>query len=106
MQSPETAAQRDFYLNQAYRTVNDEPNMLASLNDALARAPQSSWTERTLFWTGNDYWVELARDKASGFYQQVIDRFASSPAANGDAVNSRWRIEIGRASCRERQASS
>lgn len=92
MQSPETAAQRDFYLNQAYRTVNDEPNMLASLNDALARAPQSSWTERTLFWTGNDYWVELARDKASGFYQQVIDRFASSPAANGDIINSRWRI--------------
>ena len=92
MQSVEEAAQRDFYLNQAYRTVNDEPNMLASLNDALARAPKSQWTERTLFWTGNDYWVELARDKASSFYQQVIDRFGSSSAANGDIVNSRWRI--------------
>ena len=92
MQSTDNAAQRDFYLNQAYRTVNDESNMLASLNDALARAPRSSWTERTLFWTGNDYWVELARDKASGLYQQVIDRFGSSASANGDVINSRWRI--------------
>ncbi|HEV2298933.1 MAG TPA: transglycosylase SLT domain-containing protein [Candidatus Acidoferrales bacterium] len=92
MQSAETAAQRDFYLNQAYRTVNDETDMLASLSDALSVAPKSQWTERTLFWTGNDYWVELARDKASSFYQQVIDRFGSSASANGDVVNSRWRI--------------
>ncbi|HKW88574.1 MAG TPA: transglycosylase SLT domain-containing protein [Candidatus Acidoferrales bacterium] len=92
MESTEMAAQRDFYLNQGYRTVNDEPDMLASLNDALSLAPKSQWTERTLFWTGNDYWVELARDKASSFYQQVIDRFGSSASANSDVINSRWRI--------------
>lgn len=92
MQSADNAAQRDFYLNQAYRTVNDDSDMLASLNDALSRAPASPWTERTLFWTGNDYWVELDRDKASSFYQQVIARFGSSSAANGDIINSRWRI--------------
>ncbi|HEV2490103.1 MAG TPA: transglycosylase SLT domain-containing protein [Candidatus Acidoferrales bacterium] len=92
MQSTEAAAQRDYYLNQAYRTANDETDMLASLNDSLSRAPQSQWTERTLFWTGNDYWVELAREKASSFYQQVIDRFGSSAFANADVINSRWRI--------------
>jgi soluble lytic murein transglycosylase len=92
LQSPEAAAQRDYYLNQAYRTVNDETDMLASLHDSLSRAPQSQWTERTLFWTGNDYWVQLARDKASSFYQQVIDRFGSSAFAIADVTNSRWRI--------------
>jgi soluble lytic murein transglycosylase len=90
--SPESAAQRDYYLNQAYRTVNDEPDMLASLNDALSRAPQSQWTERTLFWTGNNYWVELERDKASSYYEQIVAQFAKSPFAAADVVNAEWRI--------------
>jgi soluble lytic murein transglycosylase len=90
--SPEIVAQSDYYLNQAYRTVNDESDMLASLNDSLSRAPQSQWTERTLFWTGNDYWVELDRDKASSYYQQVVARFGTSSFATADVINSRWRI--------------
>lgn len=81
-------AERLYYLSQAYRSTNDEGNMLATLAQVQSRAPASPWTERTLFAVGNYYWVKLDRDKAVAEYQQVADKFPASD----DAINAQWRV--------------
>ena len=88
LQTPEVDAERLYYLSQAYRSATDETNMLATVAQAVARAPQSAWTERTLFATGNYYWVKLDRDDAAKYYQQVVDRFPQS----ADAMDAQWRV--------------
>ncbi len=88
LQTPEVDAERLYYLSQAYRSVPDETNMLATVSQAIARVPQSDWTERTLFATGNYYWVNLDRDAAAKYYQQVVDRFPQS----ADAIDAQWRV--------------
>lgn len=88
LQTPEVDAERLYYLSQAYRSIPDEANMLATVSQAIARAPQSAWTERTLFATGNYYWVKLDRDNAAKYYQQVVDRFPQS----ADAIDAQWRV--------------
>ncbi|MHB8410920.1 MAG: lytic transglycosylase domain-containing protein [Candidatus Acidiferrales bacterium] len=88
LQTPEVDAERLYYLSQAYRSATDETNMLATEAQAVARAPQSDWTERTLFATGNYYWVKLDRDDAAKYYQQVVERFPQS----ADAIDAQWRV--------------
>src|SRR5487761_842824 len=88
LQTPEVDAERLYYLSQAYRSATDETNMLATEAQAVARAPQSDWTERTLFATGNYYWVKLDRDNAAKYYQQVVDHFPQS----ADAMDAQWRV--------------
>jgi soluble lytic murein transglycosylase len=87
-QEPDVDAERLYYLSQAYRSADDETNMLATLAQVQSRAPASPWTERTLFATGNYYWVKLDRDKAAAEYQQVADKFPASD----DAINAQWRV--------------
>ena len=88
LQTPDVDAERLYYLSQAYRSIPDETNMLATVSQATVRAPQSAWTERTLFATGNYYWVKLDRDNAAKYYQQVVDRFPQS----ADAIDAQWRV--------------
>lgn len=87
-QALDVDAERLYYLSQAYRSANDETNMLATLAQVQSRAPASPWTERTLFAVGNYYWVKLDRDKAAVEYQQVADKFPTSD----DAINAQWRV--------------
>jgi len=88
LQTPQVDAERLYYLSQAYRSATDETNMLATVSQAIARVPQSDWTERTLFATGNYYWVKLDRDAAAKYYQQVVDDFPQS----ADAIDAQWRV--------------
>ena len=88
VQAPDVEAERLYDLSQAYRSASDEPHMLAALAQVQSGAPQSPWTERTLFAVGNYYWVKLDRDKAAMEYQQVVDRFPASD----DAINAQWRV--------------
>ena len=87
-QEPDVEAERLYDLSQAYRSANDETNMLAALALVQSRAPASPWTERTLFAVGNYYWVKLDRDKAAAQYEQVADKFPGSD----DALNAQWRV--------------
>ncbi len=59
-----------------------------AVESAATRAPQSRWAEQALFLAGNYYWVQLDRDRASGYYKRVADNFPTSP----DAVPSQWRV--------------
>ena len=101
-QALDVDAERLYYLSQAYRSANDEADMLATLAQVQSHAPASPWTERTLFATGNYYWVKLDRDKAAAEYQQVADKFPGSD----DAINAQWRVAWTAYMDRSDQASS
>ncbi|MGC1107606.1 MAG: transglycosylase SLT domain-containing protein [Candidatus Acidiferrales bacterium] len=87
-QAQDVDAERLYDLSQAYRSANNETNMLGALAQVQARAPASLWAERTLFAVGNYYWVKLDRDRAAAEYQQVVDKFPTSD----DAINAQWRV--------------
>jgi soluble lytic murein transglycosylase len=88
LDDPEADAERLYSLSQAYRSRQQEPDMLAAIEEAVKRAPQSHWAEEALFAAGNYYWVELDRPRAASYYQRVADNFSSSP----DVVAAQWRV--------------
>ena len=85
---PDVDAERFSTLAQYYRNVSPESQMPQAVESAATRAPQSRWAEQALFLAGNYYWVQLDRDRASGYYKRVADGFSTSP----DAVPSQWRV--------------
>ncbi len=85
---PEVDAERLYTLADRYRALAQEPEMVAAVENAVARAPQSRWAASALFLAGNFYWVKLDRDSASGFYKHLADQFPNSP----DAANAQWRV--------------
>jgi soluble lytic murein transglycosylase len=85
---PEADAERLYSLSQTYRSRQQEPDMLATIEEAVRQAPQSHWAEQGLFAAGNYYWVELDRSRAGSYYQRVADNFPASP----DAVAAQWRL--------------
>jgi soluble lytic murein transglycosylase len=85
---PDVDAERFFTLAQYFRNVSPDSQMPQAVDSAVARAPLSRWAEQSLFLAGNYYWVQLDRDRASGYYKRVADNFSTSP----DAVPSQWRV--------------
>ena len=61
--------------------------MVAAVEASVARAPSSHWAESSLFLAGNYYWVQLDRDRATGYYQRLEEQF---PVA-ADAGAAQWR---------------
>ena len=88
LQTPDVDAERFYDLSQAYRSANDETGMLAALTQLQAHAPDSPWTRRALFGVGNYYWVNLERDNAAKYYQQIVTSFPQS----ADAIDAQWRV--------------
>ena len=88
IEDPELDAERLLALAQAYRSRQQEPEMLAAVDQAVQRAPQSRWAEQALFTAGNYYWVQLDREKAAGYYQRVVDNYPTAP----DADAAQWRV--------------
>ncbi|HWZ54384.1 MAG TPA: transglycosylase SLT domain-containing protein [Candidatus Acidoferrales bacterium] len=85
---PDVDAERFFALAQYYRSISPDSSMPAAVESAATRAPQSRWAEQALFLAGNYFWVQLDRDRASGYYKRVSDNFSASP----DSVPSQWRV--------------
>lgn len=85
---PDLDAERDYTLADYYRGAQNEPQLVAAVEAAAARAPSSYWTERSLFLAGNFYWVNLQRDQASSYYERLAAQFPSSPNADAAA----WRV--------------
>ena len=85
---PDVDAERLLALAQWYRKQDQEPDMAAAVEAAVARAPYSRWAEEALFLAGNYYWVQLARERSSVFYKRLVENFPTSP----DAAPSQWRM--------------
>ncbi len=75
LQDPELDAERLYALSQEERDRKREEKMLAAIDLAIARAPQSRWAEESLFAAGNYYWVLLDRQRAASYYQRVVAQF-------------------------------
>ncbi|MGB8654522.1 MAG: transglycosylase SLT domain-containing protein [Candidatus Acidiferrales bacterium] len=86
--NPDVEAERSYTLTQWYREQQQEQPMVAAAEATASHAPSSAWTEAALFATGNYFWVQLDRDRASAYYRRVADGFSSSP----DATPAQWRV--------------
>jgi soluble lytic murein transglycosylase len=86
--NPDVDAERIYALSQQYRSQKDEAKMLEAVEQVVSRYPQSSWSEESLFATGNYYWVNVDRDHAADYYRRAVQAF---PAGKYSMVAS-WRV--------------
>ncbi len=87
---PDVDAERYYNLAQHYRNQQKESDMLAAIESAAARDPQSQWTESALFLAGNYFWVKLDRDKAASYYKRLAQGFPASSDANAADWRAAW----------------
>ena len=85
---PDVDAERYYTIANYYRDRPSEAEMIAAVESAVARAPDSRWSESALFLAGNYYWVQLDRDRAASFYKRLSDNFPSA----ADALPAQWRF--------------
>jgi soluble lytic murein transglycosylase len=85
---PDVDAERFYTIANYYRDRPSESQMIAAVESAVARAPDSRWSESALFLAGNYYWVQLDRDRAASYYQRL---YANFPTA-ADALPAQWRL--------------
>jgi len=81
-------AERLYSLANYYRLPPQEIPMVAAVEAAAARAPQSHWAEAALFLAGNYFWVQLDRDRAAAYYKSVEENFPTIT----DATPAHWRV--------------
>jgi soluble lytic murein transglycosylase len=85
---PDVDAERYNTIANYYRDRPSESQMVAAVESAVARAPDSRWAESALFLAGNYYWVQLDRDRAAAYYKRLSDNFPTA----ADALPAQWRL--------------
>jgi soluble lytic murein transglycosylase len=85
---PDVDAERLYTIANYYRDRPSESQMIAAVESAVARAPDSRWSESALFLAGNYYWVQLDRDRAASYYKRLSDNFPTA----ADALPAQWRV--------------
>jgi soluble lytic murein transglycosylase len=88
LSDPDADAERFAALADYYRGKQQESEMVAAVEAAAMRAPSSRGAESALFLAGNYYWVQLDRERASGYYRRVEENFPTAP----DAAAAQWRV--------------
>jgi soluble lytic murein transglycosylase len=85
---PEVDAERLYAVSQFQRTAKNESAMLAAIEAIAQKYPNSRWDDDALMAAGNYYWVNLDRNKATQYYQRVLDTYPNSK----NDFNAEWRI--------------
>ena len=85
---PDVDAERYYSIASYYRDRPSESQMIAAVESAVGRAPDSRWSESALFLAGNYYWVQLDRDRAASYYKRLSDNFPTA----ADALPAHWRL--------------
>jgi soluble lytic murein transglycosylase len=85
---PETDAERLFALSQAYRSLKNDAEMLAAIEDVAKIYPQSRWAEEALFAGGNYFWINLDRARAAEYYRRSMETLSSGK----NNLVAHWRI--------------
>ncbi len=84
----EAAAQRLYYLTEAYRKAGDDTSMLSCIQELAERHSQSPWRLKALITAGNRFLLTQDKARYVPLYQAVADSFPGDPAA----ALSHWRV--------------
>ena len=77
-------------LAEYYRGQQQEPQMVAAVEAVDYRARhRATGRNRRYFSAGNYYWVQLDRDRASGYYKRLEENF---PTSTNATAASQWRV--------------
>jgi len=93
---PEVDAERLYLLSQAYRSQQQESEMLAAIEKAVERSPHSRWAEEAVFAAGNYFWVNLDRNRAASYYRRVLEQFPAGKYALATHWRLAWVAYLGR----------
>jgi soluble lytic murein transglycosylase len=85
---PNVDAERLYVLSQFQRSDKKDSQMLASLDALEQKYPKTRWAEEGLMAEANYYWVQLDRNKAAQYYQELLDKY---PGGQND-YNAQWRV--------------
>jgi soluble lytic murein transglycosylase len=88
LNDPDLDSERLHLLSQEYRSANLESRMLAAIELAAEKYPQSLSAADALFAAGNYFWTKLDRQRASEYYRRVIRAAPASPSA----AIAQWRV--------------
>ena len=66
---PDVDAERSYALADYYRVAPGRAEMVAAVENAVARAPSSRWAASALFLAGNFYWVQARPRSGFGLLQ-------------------------------------
>jgi soluble lytic murein transglycosylase len=86
--SAEGAAERLYYLTEAYRHLNDDTAMLEAVRELGEKFPQSPWRLKALITAGNRYL--LTQDRAQ--YVPLYQAAANSFPGDSSAALCHWRV--------------
>ncbi len=102
LSDPDVDSERLYLLSQEYRSASLEGTMLAAVELAAERYPQSLRTADALFATGNYFWVKLDRQRAAEYYSRVVSAAPASPNASIAQWRVLWTAYMAREDVRER----
>ncbi len=87
-QAAEPAAQRLYYLTEAYRRMNDDTAMMDAIHQLAEKYPVSPWRLKALITAGNRYLLTQDRRQYVPLYQAAAENFPGDPAA----ALCQWRV--------------
>lgn len=87
-QKSEAAAQRLYYLTEAYRHLNDDTAMLDAIHQLAQDFPVSPWRLKALITAGNRYLLTQDRAKYVPLYQAAAESFPG----DSSAALCQWRV--------------
>ncbi len=87
-QKSEAAAQRLYYLTEAYRHLNDDTAMLDAVHQLAEDYPVSPWRLKALITAGNRYLLTQDRAKYVPLYQAAAESFPG----DSSAALCQWRV--------------
>jgi len=102
LNDPDLDSERLYSLSQEYRSANLESTMLAAIELAAERYPQSLSTADALFAAGNYFWIKLDRERASEYYRRMVSAAPASPSAAIAQWRVLWTAYMAREDARER----
>jgi len=84
----EAAAERLYYLTEAYRRLNDDTAMMDAIRQLGERYPQSPWRLKALISAANRYLLTQDRAQYVPLYQAAAESFPGDPSA----ALCQWRV--------------
>jgi soluble lytic murein transglycosylase len=79
--APEAAAEREYYLGECARRLNNDDGMMAAIKDLAAKYPKSPWRLKAIVNAANRYLVVNRPEDYIPLYQAAYEDFPAAPVA-------------------------